>query len=295
MERLRDYRALVAIVDAGGFTPAAELLGISRSTLSTLIAGLEERLGARLLHRTTRKVSPTEEGLRLAERARAVIDEAGQLETMFRDGETATGRVRLSAPGRMAHHMIIPALPSFLAAHPDLLVDLRISDEPLDLVSEGLDLVLRVGLLEDSSLICRRLGELPFVNCASPDYLARHGTPGVFEDLSGHLAVSYGQPSAGGKVTVPFGEVDHAMPSSLIIDTTEGYIESGLHGLGIISLPRFDVADHLAAGRLVEILPDHPPGGSDIAILYPSRQYLPPRITIMRDWLIQLMESEVLF
>lgn len=294
MERLRDYRALVAIIDTGGFTAAAERLGMPRSTVSTLIAGLEERLGARLLQRTTRSVSPTEEGLRLAERARGLIEEASSIEAMFRDGDAAAGKVRLSAPGRMAHHLILPALPDFLAAHPDLLIDLRISDEPLDLVSEGLDLVLRVGLLEDSNLICRRLGELPFVNCASSTYIERHGRPDELRDLGTHVAISYGQPSADGTVAISFGSREQSIRASLIIDSTEGYIEAALQGLGIVSLPRFDVQHHLSAGRLIEILPQHAPSGADIALLYPSRQYLPRRICVMRDWLVDLVNLSVM-
>lgn len=191
MDRLREYRALIAVIDSGSFTAAAEQLGMPRSSLSTMISALETRLAARLLHRTTRVVSPTEEGLRLAERARGLIDEAQSLETMFKKGEAISGRVRISMPGRIAHEIVIPALSELLSRNPDLLVDLRIADQRLDLVSEGLDLVLRVGLLEDSSLICRRIGELPFINCASQAYIDRYGRPATTGDLETHRAVSY--------------------------------------------------------------------------------------------------------
>jgi len=172
MDRLREYRALVAVMDTGGFTQAAEILGMPRSTLSTTIAGLEDRVGARLLHRTTRVVTATDEGIRLAERARALIDEANSLETMFKGGQATSGRVRLSLPGRIAHKIVIPALPDLIQHHPGLLLDLRISDEFLDLVSEGLDLALRVGELKNSSLVCRTIAKLDFINCAAPAYLA---------------------------------------------------------------------------------------------------------------------------
>lgn len=291
MDRLREYRALVAVVETGSFTSASELLGVPRSSLSTMIAGLENRLGARLLHRTTRVVTPTEEGLRLAERARRVIDEANQLETMFRMGEAVSGRVRLSMPGRIAHEIAIPALPQLLDANPGLLLDFRISDEHLDLVSEGLDLVLRVGMLADSSLICRRLGELQFINCASFDYLERWGTPSVPGELLDHRAVSYGPPDSGEWVELQFGEHNQRLKAGVVVDSTEGYIRSGLEGLGMISLPRFDVQEHLRAGLLVEVLPDLPPPGSDMAILYPSRKHLPLRIEVVRDWLIELTRT----
>jgi len=289
MDRLREYRALVAVIDAGNFTSAAEWLGIPRSTLSTMISGLENRLGARLLHRTTRVVSPTEEGLRLAERARSVIDEAQMLETMFSAG--VSGRVRLSMPGRIAHRIVIPALPQFLNDHPDLMIDLRISDEHLDIVSEGLDFVLRVGRLEHSSLVCRRLSDLSFVNCASPNYFRRHGVPARPADLHTHRAISYGQPEAGGVVTLEFGDEPMRLRASMAVDSTEGYIRSGLSGLGIISLPRFDALPHLTSGELVEALPDYPPPASQMTILYSSRKHLPLRIEIVRDWMIALLES----
>lgn len=293
MDRLREYRALVAVIDSGGFTRAADLLGIPRSTLSTMIAGLEDRLGARLLHRSTRVVTPTEEGLRLAERARSVIDEASSLETMFKTGEAVSGRVRLSMPGRIAHQIVIPALPSLLEDHPDLFVDLRISDEFLDLVSEGLDLVLRVGSLEDSSLICRSICELDFVNCAAPGYLKQHGRPQSISELTNHRAVSYMQPAPGGRVMVQFGEADVPIGASLVVDSTEGYIRAGLCGLGLITLPRFDVRSHIKAGELEEVLPDHPPSGTEMTILYPSRKHLPLRLIVVRDWLTKLVQTAI--
>lgn len=293
MDRLDSYRALIAVVDAGGFTPAAERLAIPRSTLSTVIAALEDRVGARLLHRTTRTVTPTEEGLRLAERARDLLEEAENIEGMFGNAVTLSGRVRISMPGRIAHRIVIPALPEFLAHHPHLLVDLRIADERLDLVAEGLDLVLRVGTLENSTLICRRLCAAPFVNCAAPGYLARHRSLASPGDLEGHRAVAYGPLETGGAVALTTGAAQTRVPASVIVDSTEGYIAAGLSGLGIIELPRFDVIEHLASGTLVEILPDHPPAASDIALLYPSRRQVPARIAAARDWLIRLVGENV--
>lgn len=293
MDRLNDYRALIAVVDSSSFTAAAKILGLPRSTLSSMISGLEDRLGARLLHRTTRVVTPTEEGLRLADRARGVIDEAHSLETMFKRGEAASGRVRLSLPGRIAYHIVIPALPELLKENPDLLIDLRISDDQLDLVSEGLDLVLRVGLLEDSSLICKRLSELPFITCASTSYLQDVGTPSSIQDLSDLRAVSYGPPEAGGWVKLGFGDEYAQVKASVIVDSTEGYIIAGLSGLGLVSLPRFDVQPYLKTGEMVEVLPDKPPTGSDMAILYPSRKHVPRRIEAVRDWLAGLVERKV--
>ncbi|MFM7376995.1 MAG: LysR family transcriptional regulator [Erythrobacter sp.] len=293
MDRLREYRALVAVIDKGGFTQAAEMLGIPRSTLSTMIAGLEDRVGARLLHRTTRVVTATDEGVRLAERARALIEEASSLETMFKGGQAVSGRVRLSLPGRIAHEIVIPALPSLIQDHPGLMMDLRISDEFLDLVSEGLDLVLRVGELRSSSLVCRTITKLDFVNCAAPAYLERHGAPKTIADLEGHIAVAYGQPDPSSRAGLVFGGTEASLPVSLAVDSTEGYVRAGLAGFGIISLPRYDVAAHLKSGRLREVLPDHPPSGSEITILYPSRKHLPLRLVTVRDWLIQIVTVKV--
>lgn len=292
MDRIDELKALIAVIETESFTRAASRLGIPRSTLSTVISGLEDRVGARLLQRTTRRVSPTEEGLRFAERARDLVEEAEHVETMFRGKPAVSGLVRVSMPGRIAHRIMIPALPAFLEQHPDLLVDLRISDQRLDLIAEGLDLVLRVGMLDDSSLICRRLCAAPFVNCAAPSYLKRYGSPKKPADLASHLAVSYGAAGPGQSVTVTTGETETLIRASVIVDSTEGYIAAGLAGLGIIELPRFDVEDALAAGLLVEILRDYPSDTSDIALLYPSRRHLPVRIAIVRDWIIDLIERE---
>lgn len=280
-------------MDAGGFTQAAEILGIPRSTLSTMIAGLEDRVGARLLHRTTRVVTATDEGLRLAERARALIDDASSLETMFKGGQAASGRVRLSLPGRIAHEIVIPALPDLIRLHPGLLLDLRISDDFLDLVSEGLDLVLRVGELKNSSLVCRSIAKLDFVNCAAPGYLERQDTPKTVADIERHIAVAYGQPDPAGRVVLAFGDTDASLPVSLVVDSTEGYVGAGLAGFGIISLPRYDVAAHLKSGRLREVLPNHPPSGSELTILYPCRKHLPLRLVTVRDWLIQIVTQKI--
>lgn len=293
MERLDEYRALVAIIETGGFTAAAERLGIPRSTLSTVISGLESRVGARLLQRTTRVVMPTEEGLRLAERATTLLEEADSIETMFRRDDAVSGSVRVSMPGRIAHRIVVPVLPAFLASHPRLLVDLRVSDDRLDLVAEGLDLVLRVGLLDNSELVCRRLQPLWNVNCAAPAYLARMGQPRAIEDLGGHVAVAYRRTETGGKVALETGTETTFLPASVIVDSTEAYVAAGVAGLGIISVPRFDVSTLLASGALVEILPSLRPSASDMALLYPSRRHLPARISVTRDWLVRIMDEAI--
>ncbi|MFN7163613.1 MAG: LysR family transcriptional regulator [Hyphomonas sp.] len=291
MDRLQHYRVLVRVVEAGSFTKAATTLDIPRSTVSTVIAALEVRLGTRLFNRTTRKVSPTQDGLAFYERCLRLLADSEELDGMFRsDATQPSGKLHVDLPGRIGRLIVAPALPEFLARYPGIDLQLGVTDRAVDLIGENVDCALRVGELPDSGLIARSLGVLPLINVASPAYLARHGTPQVPADLEkGHLAVRYASPSTGRPEAWEWLEEgtirSRMLPARVTVNSAEGYIACCLAGLGLIQIPAFDVQDHIRAGDLIEVLPDHRCAPMPIHLVYPHRRHLSPRVQLFASWL----------
>ncbi len=171
MDRLDSMRVFLRVAETGSFTKAADLLDMPRATVSAAVQQLEAQLGSRLLHRTTRQVQLTHDGSVVLERCRHLLEDMEELESLFHDGSRASGRLKVDVPSRVARLLIAPALPEFFRQHPDIELELGSSDRSVDLVQEGVDCVLRVGQLGNSSLVARRLGEMQLINCASPAYL----------------------------------------------------------------------------------------------------------------------------
>ena len=274
MDRLDLYRILIRVIDTRSFTRAADGLQMPRSTVSAAVAELEARLGARLINRTTRSVTPTPEGEEFRDRCLAFLTEAEDIETMFRTGaQRVEGRVRVDVPGRIGRLILAPALPEFLAQWPGISVELGATDRAVDLVGEQVDMVLRVGHLADSALRARRLGEIAQINVASPAYLARHGTPSGPADLNGHLQVGYASPQSGRVGDWEWYESGRArslaLPWQVSANSAETYIAAALAGLGLIQIPAYDVAGHIAAGELVEVMVQHRPGPMPLHLVVP--------------------------
>ncbi|MGE0788192.1 MAG: LysR family transcriptional regulator [Sandaracinaceae bacterium] len=257
---LAALRIFVHVAELGSFTRASEHLGISKARASTRVAELEAALGSRLLHRSTRAVSLTEDGQQLLPRAKRILREADELSTMFQPQPALRGRVRLDLPIRFARDHIIPRLPELLAAHPQLELLVSTTDRRVDLVREGFDCVMRVGHLPDSALMARRLGVLSMVSCASPAYLRRFGTPTTLDDLQRHYVVGYSH-SLGERPVFEYLEDgedrDRPMRSLVTVNGTDAYMAACLAGLGIAQIPRLGVRASLASGELLEVLPDH--------------------------------------
>lgn len=301
MDRIDLFRIFVRIVECGSFTRAADTLGLPRSSVSAAVRELEDRLGARLLNRTTRKVSPTRDGALFHERCRRLIAEVEEAEGLFRDTVSGpSGRLRIDVPGRIGRLIIAPALPEFLARYPDIAVDLGVTDRAVDLVGDSVDCVLRVGPLGDSSLIARSIGELQLINVASPAYLAAHGAPlGPDELTNGHLAVNYASPSSGRVEDWEWRDDagalhSLALPARVTVNSAEAYIACCLAGLGLIQIPAYDVKAHLAAGELVEVMPGHRADAMPMTLLYPHREHLPRRVQVFADWLEALLRRVVM-
>lgn len=300
MDRIELYRVFVRVVETGSFTKAAATLNLPRSTVSTAVATLEGRLGTRLLSRTTRAVSATQDGISFYERCLRLIEDNEELEGLFRhDGAGApAGKLTVDMPGRIGRLIVAPALPGFLERYPGIELQIGTTDRAVDLIGENVDCALRVGALPDSGLIARNLGLLELINVASPGYLARHGTPETPRDLqSGHYAVRYASPTTGRVEDwewIEDGEDQTiALPGRVTVNSAEAYIACCLAGLGMIQIPAYDVQAQLASGELVEVLPAYRAEALPMALVYPHRRHLSHRLQVFADWMAQLMRERV--
>ncbi|SDA92176.1 LysR family transcriptional regulator [Sinorhizobium sp. NFACC03] len=298
MDRIELFRIFTRVVESASFTRAADTLGLPRSSVSAAVQTLETRLGTRLLHRTTRKVAPTQDGAAFYERCLRLISDMDEAENLFRRSASGpTGRLRVDLPSRIGRLIVAPALPEFLARYPGIDIDLGMTDRAVHLIEESVDCALRVGPLEDSSLIARPFGTLRLINVASPDYLERYGIPLMPSDLADHFAVNYASPSSGRVEDwewIEGGEARTvAVPGRISVNSAEGSIACCLAGLGLIQIPAFDVVDHLKEGRLVEVMPGHSAAPMPMALLYPHRQHLSRRLQVFANWLEGLMREVI--
>lgn len=299
MDRIDLFRIFSRVVECSSFTRAADTLGLPRSSVSAAVQDLESRLGARLLHRTTRRVSPTQDGAAFYERCRRLIEDVEETESLFRQtASRPSGKLRVDVPGRVGRLIVAPALPQFLDRYPEIDIDLGVGDRPVDLVEDSMDCVLRVGPLADSGLIARTIGELPLINVASPAYLERHGVPKYPADLDAHWAVNYASPASGRVEQWEWLEkgVPRSVPmrARVGVNSAEAYIACCLAGLGLIQIPAYDVRGHLEAGELVEVMPDNRAAPLPMTLLYPHRRHLSRRLQLFADWLEALMKATVL-
>ena len=296
MDRIDLFRIFTRVVDCTSFTRAADTLGMPRSSVSAAVAELEGRVGARLLHRPTRRVTLTQAGPVFYERCLALIADVEEVEGLFRQGGTRpSGKLRVDVPDRIGRLIVAPALPGFLETYPGIDIALGVTDRAVNLVEESVDCALRVGPLGDSGLIARPLGKLALINVASPGYLARHGVPDAPGDLAGHWAVNYASPSTGrvepwewreggGLRTLP-------MRARVTVNGAEASIACCLAGLGLIQIPAYDVRPYLVAGELVEVMPAHRAEPLPVTLLYPHRQHLSRRVLAFADWLESLLKD----
>jgi DNA-binding transcriptional LysR family regulator len=288
MDRLDVMRLYTRIVDRGSFTLAAQDLEVPRSTATQVIKELEIRLGVRLLQRTTRSVRSTLDGEAYYQRCVAILGEIEDAESAFRDAKPR-GLLRVDVHGTLARHFVLPALPAFLAEYPELQLQMSEGDRLVDLVREGIDCVLRVGDLQDGAMIGRRVAMLTEVTCASPGYLARHAVLATLGDLDGHIAVAFMSSATGAALPLEFivegVSRNLVLPATVTVAAAESYVAAARLGLGLIQAPYYHVAADLAAGTLVEILPQHRPSPTPVSLLYPHRRQLSLRVRVFIDWL----------
>jgi len=294
MDRLDEMRAFTATAEARSFTQAARKLGVSSAQVSKLVARLENRLGARLLNRTTRDVSLTDTGQAYLERARELLENFDALETSVRDQSGPSGNLKVSAPVSFGKNQLTPALLDFAAGCSAVSLDVTFSDRMVNLVEEGFDVAVRIGHLTDSSLVARRLAAVRMVTCASPEYLARAGTPTALEDLAGHEAVL---DTNGRDATVwrfgPHGDLREVrVHGRLRFSGAEACVAAAVAGFGLTRAPAFAAAEELRAGRLVPILCNFEPELIHVHAVYPHARHLAAKVRAFVDFLVKRYAGE---
>jgi len=278
----------VKVVQEGSFIGASRSLGVPRSTVSRKVASLEDRLGVRLLHRTTRSVAPTDEGRAFFERCSPLIREASEAARAVGDRQDQpAGRLRLTAPNVLGHHFLGPILATYLRRFPDVRVELLLTDRVVNLVEEGFDLAIRAGRLDDSNLIARRLGQSRFEVVASPAYLERHPAPETVAGLSAHDCIVVGEGNGphhwvfdegGDTVRVP-------VHGPVVVNALELARQAALQGLGIARLPAFLIDKDRHLGNLMRDIETQAPAGGGIFAVYPSRRHLSATVRAFVDLL----------
>lgn len=291
MDRLTTFELFTRIVDRRSFSAAAADMKISRPVATAAIKQLEQRLGTRLLQRSTRNVAPTIEGEAYYRRCLAIL---AAVEDADRGaGGAVAGRLRVDVAGNLARTVLLPALPAFLARHPALTIHLSEGERFVDLVREGFDCVVRGGTLADSDMVVRRLGVMDEVTCASPAYLAEHGVPTTPDDLDGHVMIGFVSSRTGQVMPLEFtrdgGAIEVMPPARLLVSGADAYAAAARLGLGLVQAARHRIADDLAAGTLVEVLANFPPAPTPISVLYPTSRQLPPRVRVFIDWLVAVL------
>jgi len=291
MDRFASIEALVAVVETGSFSRAAERLGIAKSVVSRRLSLLEEQLGIRLLQRTTRSLSLTGPGQQFYQRAARILAELQEAEEAVVDAAAALrGRIRIAAPLSFGLHHLTEALTEFLCQHPAIELDLDLNDREVNLVEEGFDMAVRIGSLRDSTLVARRLGTARFATCASREYLRQHGVPQHPRELEGHVGLHYANLPLHQAWRFGSGtrETLTAIPGiRLRANNGDVLAAAAVAGLGVVSSPTFIVSDLIVSGKLETILDDYrrPPAG--IYALYPPGRLMPRRVQVFADFLAE--------
>lgn len=277
MNQLEHITAFVKVAELGSYTRAAEALDLSRTRLSRQVMALEETLGARLLQRTTRRLHLTAEGERYLAHSQAILQALEEAAAdVTSNAHEMRGRLRINGPMSFGVRHLAPLVARFMVAHPQLDVHLDLNDRRVDLVEEGYDMAIRIGNLPDSSLIARRITRCQMLFCASPGYLARHGTPVTSNDLAQHQCLRYRSGQTSGDWQV--GRDTHAPQGPLESNNGDVLTQIAEAGLGIAHQPSFLVTESIIEGRLMPIFTAQPPVALDIHALYPDRRFLPAKV-----------------
>ena len=290
---LESVRMFVKVAELASFTRVGEHLGMPKSRVSLRVRALEEEIGTRLFHRTTRAVRLTPDGEQFLARAGRLVSDADELGAMFQAPRTLRGRVRMDLPVGFARDVIIPRLPDFLAAHPQLEVLLSTTDRLVELVREGFDCVLRVGALADSGLMAKRLGVLPMVNYAGAGYVRTFGLPRTLEDLDRHYLVHYSPSLGGDEPAFEYRDGDRyrqrPMRSRVTVNTGDAYEAACVAGLGIIQTPRWRRREAVNRGLIVEVLPEFPCEPMPVSLVHGHGRSVPKRVRAVMAWIAELV------
>jgi LysR family transcriptional regulator, regulator for bpeEF and oprC len=294
MDKLRCIEAFVRVVELGSFTQAADALHLPKATVTKLVQELEAQLRIKLLHRTTRRLLLTDDGAAYLQGAQRVLADLADLEgAVTRDVARPRGRLRVDVPAAAGRHFLAPALPQFLAQNPEIQIELGSSDRPVDLLAEGVDVVIRGGLTHDDSLIARSLGAFQVVTLAAPAYLQLQGQPRSPQTLidDGHHAVNFFSAKTGRVFDFDFARdgqtLSLALPHKVCANDADTHVALGLAGLGLLQLPQTSYVQSLMrSDQLVPVLADWSAGSLPLFIMYPRHRHLSARLRIFVDWVV---------
>lgn len=299
MDQLLAMRAFARVVEAGGFTRAADSLDMPIATVSKLVRELEAHLGVSLLQRTTRRVTVTPEGQDYYAKCTRILRDLEDIDASFNLARgKPRGHLRIDVGGSTARDVLIPLLPDFVARYPDIRVDLGVSDRSVDLIGDNVDCVIRGGPLDSSSLVARHLGDAALITCATPAYLRQYGTPAYPEELkNGHRLVSYVSSQTGR--AVPFRFERGAVKTEIKVEHRMGVNESNAHlaacvaGLGIVQTFAYAAESSLHDGALVEILKPWRPALYPFHVVYPQTRHVTHRLRVFIDWLLEVFPARL--
>ncbi|WP_374556293.1 LysR family transcriptional regulator [Aquitalea pelogenes] len=296
MDRFSEIRAFVTVAEQGSFAAAADRLDLSRAMVTKLVSALEARLGVRLMHRTTRRLSLTEAGETYLAQGGALLAELEDLDALLSQGASkASGRLRVTAPVSFGMRFLGRAIAGFQRQHPQVEVELSLNDRKVDLVDEGFDLAIRVSNLDDSSLIARPLAKVRDRLCASPDYLLRHGVPQHPDELAQHDCLIYtliNQPHLW-EYQGPDGQPGRVrIKGSLRANNGDILTDAAVHGMGITRQPEFLLQQALESGQLQTILDDYRWSCLDVSAVYPVRRHVPGKVRVFVDFLVDFFAQQ---
>lgn len=297
MDHLQAIRSFARVVQAGSFVRAAESLQMPTATVSKAIQALEKHLRVKLLERTTRRVSVTQDGTAYYERVRHLLEELDEVEaTLGRAGSNPRGRLRVDTGGSVASGILIPALPTFRATYPDIELQLGVTDRTVDLIGENIDCAIR-NSASDPALIARRIGALAWTTCASPDYLTRHGTPMRPEQIlsEGHVVAGYFSARTGRNQPLHFLDAGRPLqiepPTPISVNESNAHLATALAGLGLIHTLDFVVRPAIERGALVAVLESWRPAPQEVYAVYPPSRQLSTKVRVFIAWATELLAA----
>ena len=295
MDRLQAMQVFVRVVEAGGFTRAADVMSMPKATVTTLVQNLEAHLGAKLLNRTTRSVRVTPDGAAYYERCVRILTDVEETErALARAKSIPRGRLRVDVSGGFGRRFLVPALSEFFERYPDIQLEVGCNDRAVDLIEEGVDCVVRAGEQPDSRLIARKLGMIEFVTCATPGYLEHHGVPLHPNELAQHRLINYFSAKTGRMFKWEFSRNGERVVLDLrgyvAFNDAEAMFQAGVAGLGIIQAGEIMACDALRQGVLVQILADWQADPLPLYLMYPQNRHLSTKVRAFAEWVAELYE-----
>jgi len=297
MDKVKAMQTFVRIVEANSFSKAAETLNLPRASLTATMQNLEAFLGTTLLQRTTRRLSLTPDGAEYYKQCLEILSAIEASELLFRgpDARRPQGTLRVDLPGAVGRHVVLPRIAEFHAAYPDVRLSLSLTDRLVDITQEGIDCAVRVGQLQDSSMVGRQIGTMRFVTCASPSYLGRWGLPKRIDDLKKHRSVVHFSGRSGRAFSwdllVDGKPVQVELDGPIAVNDADAYIGCALQGLGLVQAATYQVRAYLESGALVAVLPESPPTPMPISLLYPRGRMATPKLSVFAAWLSTVVDS----